>query len=266
MLKLGLMGLGAIGVDVEKMVSQEYKAEIEIPAILVKNPRADRSLNKSIITTDFDEFIGTKPDVILEVAGHQTIQKYAVEILRSGIDLLVTSVGAFTDDKLYDDCINTARENGARLILPSAGIGSLDTLSAAAVGGLASVHMIVRKDPSAWYGTHAEKLFDLSSLATPTVIFEGTPREGAARYPQNVNISAAVALAGLGLDKTKLTIIADTEIDTHVCEIQATGAFGSYEFRENLTVAETNRKTGKIVGMAVMKTIKQMVSPVAVGV
>ena len=153
MLKLGLMGLGAIGVDVEKMVTQECKGEIEIPAILVKNPRPDRSLNKSIVTTDFNEFIKTKPDVILEVAGHQTIQKYAVEILRSGIDLLVTSVGAFTDDKLYDACIATARENGARLILPSAGIGSLDTLSAAAVGGLTSVHMIVRKDPSAWYGT-----------------------------------------------------------------------------------------------------------------
>ena len=92
----------------------------------MKNLRADRSLNKSIITTDFDEFIKTKPDVILEVAGHQTIQKYAVEILRSGIDLLVTSVGAFTDDKLYDDCITTA-ENGARLISSLRGIGSLDT-------------------------------------------------------------------------------------------------------------------------------------------
>ncbi len=266
MLKLGLMGLGAIGVDVEKMVSEECQGDIEIPAILVKNPRADRSLNESIVTTNFDEFIKTKPDVILEVAGHQTIQKYAVEILRSGIDLLVTSVGAFTDDQLYDECIATALGNGAKLIIPSAGIGSLDTLSAAAVGGLTSVHMIVRKDPSAWYGTHAETLFDLSSLTTPTIIFEGTPREGAALYPQNVNISAAVALAGLGLDKTRLTIIADTEIDTHVCEIKATGAFGSYEFRENLTVAETNRKTGKIVGMAVMKTIKQMVSPVVVGV
>ena len=143
MLNFGLMGLGAIGVDVEKMVARECKGEIKIPAILVKNPRADRSLNRSIITTDFDDFIKTKPDVILEVA---------------------------------------------------------------------------------------------------------------------------VALAGLGLDKTKLAIIVDIQIDTHVCEIQATGAFGSYEFRENLTVAETNRKTGKIVGMALMKTIKQMVSPVVVGV
>jgi len=265
MLKLGLMGPGAIGVDVEKMVTQECKGDIEIPAILVKNIRPDRSLNKSIITTDFNEFIKTRPDVILEVAGHQPIQKYAVEILRSGIDLLVTSVGALTDGKLYYACITTARENGARLILPSAGIGPLDTLSAAATGGLISVHMTVRKDPSDWYGTHAERLFDLSNLATPTVIFEGTPREGAALYPQNVNISAALVLAGLGLDKIKLTIIADTEIDTHLCETQATGTFGSYEFRENLTVAETNRKIGKIVGMAVMKTIKQMFSPVVVG-
>ena len=78
MLKLGLMGLGAIGVDVEKMVTQDCKGKIEIPAILVKNPRPDRSLNESIVTTDFNEFIKTKPDVILEVAGHQTIQKLSL--------------------------------------------------------------------------------------------------------------------------------------------------------------------------------------------
>lgn len=126
--------------------------------------------------------------------------------------------------------------------------------------------MIVRKDSSTWNGTHAEKLFDLSSLAKPTVRFKETPREEVTFHPQNVNISAAMALAGLGLDKIKLAIIADTQIDTHECEIQATGAFGSYEFPENLTVAETNRKTGKIVGMAVMKTIKRMVNPVVVGV
>ena len=82
----------------------------------------------------------------------------------------------------------------------------------------------------------------------------------------SVNISAAVSLAGLGLDKTRLTIIADTEIDTHVCEIHAEGNFGSYSFSENLAVAETNRKTGKIVAMAVMKTVRQMVSPVIIGV
>ena len=65
MLQLGLIGLGAIGVDVEKMVAEEYEGKIEIPAILVKNPRKNQFLNQSIITTDFDEFLAAKPDVVL---------------------------------------------------------------------------------------------------------------------------------------------------------------------------------------------------------
>ena len=266
MLKLGLLGLGAIGSDVVSMVKKDFSDQIDIPAVLVKQPRNRSPNSEPFITNDFEAFFEIEKDVVLEVAGHATVQDYAERILKSGVDLLVTSVGAFTDDKLYNKCIAAATSSGARLIIPSAGIGSLDTLSAAAVGGLNSVHMIVRKDPSAWYGTHAEKEFDLGNLKEPTVIFEGSPREGAALYPQNVNISAAVSLAGLGLDKTKLTIIADTSIETHICEIKAEGAFGNYSFVEDLTVAETNRKTGKIVGMAVMKTIRQMVSPIIIGV
>ncbi|MBH67328.1 MAG: aspartate dehydrogenase [Rhodospirillaceae bacterium] len=266
MLNIGLLGLGAIGSDVLNMVREEFSNQIQIPAVLVKRPRKEKLMGHSLITNDFEEFFSKEQDIVLEVAGHSTVRHYGERILKSGVDLMVTSVGAFTDDTLYKRCIKAATTSGSRLIIPSAGIGSLDTLSAAAVGGLDSVHMIVRKDPTAWYGTHAENLFDLAALKKPTIIFEGSPREGAALYPQNVNISAAVSLAGMGLDKTRLTIIADTEIDTHVCEIHANGAFGSYTFREDLTVAETNRKTGKIVAMAVMKTIRQMVSPVLIGV
>jgi aspartate dehydrogenase len=266
MLKLGLLGLGAIGSDVVAMVENEFSDQIKISSILVRRPRDPTPDNKSLITTDFEKFLVNKPKVILEVAGHSTVKDYGERILSSGIDFMVTSVGAFADDQLYKNCIIAAKTSGARLIIPSAGIGSLDTLSAAALGGLTSVHMIVRKDPSAWYGTHAETIFDLGNLKTPTVIFEGTPREGAALYPQNVNISAAVSLAGIGLDKTRLTIIADTDIDTHICEIHAEGAFGAYSFTENLAIAEKNRKTAKIVAMAVMKTIQQMVSPVVIGI
>jgi aspartate dehydrogenase len=266
MLKIGLLGMGAIGSDVIAMTENEFADRIEIPVVLVRRPRDSETSNGIRITNDFETFFSKEIDLVLEVAGHSTVQNYGERILKAGKDLMVTSVGAFTDDKLYQKCIEAAQCSGARLIIPSAGIGSLDTLTAAAVGGLTSVHMIVRKDPSAWLGTHAETLFDLNTLKEPTVIFEGTPREGAALYPQNVNISAAVSLAGLGLDQTRLTIIADTEIDTHICEIHAEGVFGSYTFSENLAVAETNRKTGKIVAMAVMKTVRQMVSPVVIGV
>lgn len=265
MLKLGLMGAGAIGEDVIKMVQGAFADRITIPAVLVRTARELQPDNYPLLTNDFEEFFKHDFDVILEGAGHSAVIDHAERILHANINLIVTSIGAFTDDALYQRCIAAAEGAGAKLILPSAGIGALDTLSAAAVGGLTSVHMIVRKDPSAWYGTHAEGIFDLDNMTEPTVIFEGTPREGAALYPQNVNISAAVALAGMGLDDTRLTIIADTDNDTHICEIHAEGAFGKFDFVENLAVAETNRKTGKIVAMAVMKTVQQMVSPVVIG-
>src|SRR5262249_54342643 len=83
---------------------------------------------------------------------------------------------------------------GRRLILPSAGIGALDILSSAAVGGLDSVTVTVRKDPSAWKGTVAETLVDLDKLTAPHIVFDGPVREGAKLYPQNVNISAAAAI------------------------------------------------------------------------
>jgi aspartate dehydrogenase len=90
-------------------------------------------------------------------------------------------------------------------------------------------------------------------------------REGAARYPQNVNISAAVALAGLGLDRTELTIVADPTIQSHVIEIVAEGAFGSFRFCEDVLPTVENPKTGRLVAMAVIKTIRQLAAPVVIG-
>jgi aspartate dehydrogenase len=123
----------------------------------------------------------------------------------------------------------------------------------------------VRKDPSAWYGTPAEQQLDLGALTEPAVIFDGSPREGAALYPKNVNIAATVALAGIGLDRTRLIIIADPTITTHIVDVEAEGAFGRFTFREDVAISETNPKTGKLVAMAVVKTIRNLASPVVVG-
>jgi aspartate dehydrogenase len=79
-----------------------------------------------------------------------------------------------------------------------------------------------------------------------------------------VNISAAVALAGLGFDRTRLRIFADPTIQTHVVEVEAEGAFGRFRFVEDVAVSE-HRKTGRIVAMALIKTLRQMSSALVVG-
>jgi aspartate dehydrogenase len=253
--RLGLIGYGAIGRHVEEAGLEN----IDLVSVLVKRPRPEGKL-----THRPDAFFAHRFDAVVECAGHDAVRTHGARVLEGGADFLVTSVGAFTDTALFDRLLAAARASGRRLILPSAGIGALDILSSAAVGGLDSVTVTVRKDPSAWKGTIAETLVDLDALKAPHVVFDGPVREGARLYPQNVNISAAAALAGAGLDRTRVVIVADPTIDTHIVELEAAGAFGRFTFREDVAVSEENRKTGKLVAMAIVKSVRQLASTLVV--
>ena len=262
-MRLGLIGFGAIGSEVAAAWRRGELGKAQLAAVLVRRPRSNQAVVP--ITDDVDQFFRRDLDVVLECAGHDAVRDHGVRCLKAGADLVATSIGALADDALRGGLEETARRCGRRLILASAGIGALDILAAAAVGGLDRVAMTVRKDPSAWYGTEAEHLCDLASLRAPFVVYEGPVREGAVRYPQNVNIAAAVALAGVGLDRTRLTIVADPTIRTHVVEIEADGAFGSFRFTEDIEPTAGNPKTGRVVAMAVIKTIRQLTAPVVIG-
>jgi aspartate dehydrogenase len=254
-LRLGLIGYGAIGRHIEEAGLDN----IDLVSVLVKRPR-----NEGLLTHEPAKFFARKFDAVAECAGHEAVRAHGERVLESGADLLVTSVGAFTDTSLFDRLLTAAKASGRRLILPSAGIGALDILSSAAVGGLDSVTVTVRKDPSAWKGTVAETLVDLEALTEPYVVFDGPVREGARLYPQNVNISAAAAIAGLGLDGTRVVIVADPTISTHIVELEARGAFGQFIFKEDVAVSEENRKTGKLVSMAMVKSVRQLASTLVV--
>jgi aspartate dehydrogenase len=262
-MRLGLIGCGAIGREVVgAWRAGALGPKVQLVAVLVRRPRSEPD---SLVTPDPEVFFGQGLEVVLECAGHAAVREHGVRCLDSGADLVLTSIGALTDDQLRQDLEAAAARAGRRLTIASAGIGALDILGAAAIGGLESVRMTVRKDPSAWYGTEAEQLCDLAGLREPVAIYEGSVREGAARYPQNVNIAAAVALAGLGLDRTRLTIVADPTIRSHVVEIEAEGAFGSFRFTEDVVPSADNPKTGKLVAMAVIRTIRQLAAPVVIG-
>lgn len=253
--RLGLIGYGAIGKHIEAAGLEN----IELVSVLVKRPR-----NGGRLTHDPERFFAHEFDAVAECAGHDAVRAHGQRVLDHGAALLVTSVGAFTDDALFDRLLAAAKANGRRLILPSAGIGALDILSGTAVGGLDTVTVTVRKDPSAWKGTVAETLCDLDALTAPKVVFDGPVREGARLYPQNVNISAAAAIAGIGLDRTRVVIVADPTITTHIVELEARGAFGHFWFKEDVAVSDENRKTGKLVAMAMVKSVRQLASTLVV--
>jgi aspartate dehydrogenase len=261
---LGLLGLGAIGSEVLRALEAGAIEGMACTAVLVRRARPEHKA-PPLVTADPDAFFAQPLDVVLEVAGHQAVRDHAVRALAGGAELLVTSVGAFADSALLERMLAAARAAGRRLVIPSAGIGALDILAGAAQGGLDEVVMTVRKDAASWRGTIAEQEHDLAALTAPVLLYDGPARGGAAAYPQNVNISAAVSLAGLGLDRTRLRIWADPGEHPHIVEVEARGRFGRFTFREEVAISPENRKTGLIVAMAVIKTLRQLTAPLVVG-
>jgi len=264
-LQLGLIGCGAIGEAVLAALAADALSGIAVPAVLVRRPRAAASSKGVVVTSEAEPFFAHRLDAVLECAGHAAVVAHGARVLSGGADLLVTSVGALADPALLERLLAAARSRGRRLILPSAGIGGLDILAGAAVGGLDAVHVTVRKDPESWRGTPAEAICDLGRLAEAATLYDGPVREGARLYPQNVNIAAAVALAGLGFERTRLTILADPAVSDHVVEVAASGRFGRFDFREAVVPTAENRKTGRLVAMALVKTVRQLASTLMVG-
>jgi aspartate dehydrogenase len=112
-------------------------------------------------------------------------------------------------------------------------VGGIDALAAARIGGLERVVYTGRKPPFAWRRTLAERVVDLDSLEAATIIFQGPAREATRLFPKNANVAATVSLAGVGLDRTEVKLVADPGIAKNIHQIEAWGAFGEMQ----LTIA-----------------------------
>lgn len=262
-LRVGLIGLGAVTAPLAaQWRAGGFPENVVFVGALVRRPRPTSDLPT---VTTVEEFLALKPDYIVEGAGHGAVRAHVEPLLRAGLEVAVTSIGALIDDALRARLLEAANDGGGKLILPSAGIGGLDMLAGMAEGGIERATVTVRKPPEAWLGTPGETLVDLMALTEPAILFDGSVREGAPHYPGNVNISAAAAFAGAGLDKTRLVIVADPTVTNHVIDLEAEGVAGRLSFREDMRPSPDNPKTGIIVAMALAKTIRQRASRFVVG-
>ncbi|MBM3597617.1 MAG: aspartate dehydrogenase [Alphaproteobacteria bacterium] len=263
-----LIGLGGIGRVVVRHLGQADAAQ-RVRWVLVRQARCDAvaaELGSEIrVISGIDELgDADRPDLAVECAGHGAVADYGPALLERGIDLLVISVGALTDAALHDRLIDNARRGGARLLLPAGAIAGIDAIAAARRAGLTRVTYVSRKPPKAWRGTAAEAVTDLGTIDKATVLFEGPAGEAARRYPQNANVAATVALAGLGLERTAARLIADPAAPGNVHEVEAEGAFGQLSIRLMGKPLPDNPKTSTLTAYSVLRAIENRVATVEI--
>jgi aspartate dehydrogenase len=259
MTSVGLIGYGGIARDVVAALrAAGPEKAVRIAGALARPGRAAQAraaLADIAIVERLDDLLAQTPDVIAEVAGQQAVAEHGEAVLRNGFDFLVISVGALADRKLFARLKAAAEHGGSRLLLPAGAIGGIDAIAAMKVAGLTRVTYRSRKPPAAWRGSPAEKVADLDALKQRTVLYKGSAGEAALLYPQNANVAAAVALAGLGLDATEVELVADPDAPGNVHEIEAEGAAGKFAIQLQGKPSRSNPKTSALAAMSVARTL-----------
>ncbi len=209
----------------------------------------------------------TKPDVVIEAASHDAVRAHLVDLLSAGVAVIVLSGGALVDDELRAAAEKAAEENDAMLYVPSGGIGALDALKAACIAGVDEVTIQVAKPPAAWKKIdYVETLgVDLDSLKEAKVLFEGPAREGVPHFPQNVNIAAVLAMAGIGFDRTLLRVVADPGLTYNTHTIRIRGASGNISIVLENVPAPGNPKTAWLACYSALAALKLANSKVRYG-
>ena len=264
-LRLVLIGWGAIARRVAALLA-ERQAPVEIVGVAVRDaavPRAGLPPGAALID-DPAHLAALRPTLVLEAAGRASVAVWAHEALAAGADVALASTSALVDDTLREALVAQARACGRQLLVPPGALGAVDALAAASRAPLARVRHEIVKPPQAWRGTAAELLVDLDALAAPCTFFEGSAAEAAGRFPQNANVAAITALAGLGLARTEVALVADPAATGNRHRLLAEGDFGRLELVLDNRALADNPKSSALTALSLVRLVENRTAPLVV--
>lgn len=261
---VGIIGFGSIARDViDILCAQDTPPKALV--IMVRAGKEGAALTDAeaqaagrcpvSVVSDPDAFLAARPDTVAECASHSAVALHGPAILRAGVDLVVASIGALADPATEAVLRAAAIAGEAQLVLPAGAIGGIDMLAAARLSGLHSVTYTGRKPPMAWAGTPAESACDLGALTEPTIFFEGTARQAATDYPKNANVAATLALAGLGMDNTRVQLVADPTVDTNTHEFSVRSNAVDFSVSLSAKPSPRNPKTSASTAYSVARAV-----------
>lgn len=262
---IGIVGCGAIG---RALLRAGAEGTLGVPVAGVTSRTASTAeaflatLDEPPPYLELAELVD-RSTLLVETAGGHVVPPLAEAAFGAGKALMVISIGALLE---HPEIIEQARSLGCRLYAPSGAIAGLDGIKSACQGRVDKVEMISRKPIAALEGAPylLENEIPIASLSESQEVFHGTAREACRGFPSNLNVSAAVSLAGIGPDLTTVRIVADPSLVRNCHDITVEGEFGLLRIHiEN--IPSENPKTGRLTALSIIRSIRDVVDPVRIG-
>ena len=258
MLKVGIVGMGVIGTHIARAIDEGIPG-VALAGVTVRSPAKAAGFTALPL-----ESLIRESDLVVEAATQAALRDFAPSVLGAGKHLMVLSVGCLVGT--LEEWAHLAEKHGCRILVPSGAIAGLDGMKGAREGGITAVTMETRKPPRGLAGAPwiEERKIDLDAITEETLIFEGPATLAVKAFPANVNVVAAVSLASVGPEKTRIKIFAVPGQLRNQHRVTVEGEFGRLVV-EVENVPSENPRTGKLSYLSAIAMLRELGSSVQIG-
>ncbi len=268
-LKIGIVGCGAIGSSLASEIVLNLRKDARLVALFDINTAKSLLLSQKLIKSkelcvgSLDSLI-KKSDLVIEASSGRAAWEIARKSLCAGRSIMVMSVGGLVNhlSRMY----LLARKNNAKVYLPSGAISGIDALKASHMAKVQKVVLTTRKHPKAFSGVeYVSRKFKLAGLKKDKLLFSGSASEAVRYFPQNINVAAVLGLAGIGMHKTLVRIIASPRVKKNIHEIEIESKAGKIFTRTENILHPQNPKTSFLAVLSARATLNEILQPIRIG-
>jgi aspartate dehydrogenase len=267
--RIGIVGCGAIGSSLAKYIARDFSGKAKLVALYdidnLKSCSLSRRISKNIIAVSSLKSLIVKSDLVIEAASAKSSFDIARIALSAKKNIMVMSVGGIVNS--FDSLRKLAVKNNCRIYIPSGAISGIDALKAAGISKISKVILTTTKNPRAFRGVKyvADKGVKLDKIRKDLVLFSGKASEAVKYFPQNINVAAVLSLAGIGIKKTQVRVIASPFVTKNIHEIKIESSAANITTRTENVLHPDNPKTSYLAVLAAVATLKQTLEPAKVG-
>jgi aspartate dehydrogenase len=269
--EIAIIGCGAIGSALAQNIDNKIIPNCSLSIIFDIDQKKLQNIyeklqNKPHISSNFNGFIESphfqKIDLIVEAASIDAASNYVLDVLRKGKDMMIMSIGVFSDYDFYKEIIQFLKINSNNVFLPSGAIGGIDIIRSIK-NHIESITLITTKNNKSLKGApfFLNNNINVDEINKRQIIFDGNADDAIKQFPSNVNVSALISLAGIGFKRTNVKVIVDPNEYNNIHEINVKWKFGEFTIKVINKPSVENPKTSYLAILSATECLHSICTP-----